>query len=305
MELRHLRYFVAVAEELNFTRAAGRMNTSQPSLGQQIRDLEAEIGTQLLYRDRHHVELTAPGRILLTEARELLKRAELAKQKVSAASRDVVAITIGVVAAAEVKIFPVLLPRLGQHAQNISVVIRHLTSFEQLKELRNCSIDGGFLGGPIVDAEIEWVELLTEAIVVILPSGHPAAMNKKITLEKLKGLHCIGASGALAPALSQALTPFFEAAKTYVTFSQDAANLLGQINLVRAGRGFAVLPDYVRYMLPKGTVARPLDWDPPLSIALGFGWLRANQSKALKQFRHVLTGCRDDFSRAEIRVKQP
>jgi LysR family hca operon transcriptional activator len=301
LELRHLRYFVAVAEELSFTRAAKRLHTSQPSLGQQIRDLEAEVGTPLFRRDRHHVEMTVAGSVLLTEARDVLSRAHHAIQMAARESKDMSLLTIGAVLAAEVKILPSLLPILGQRAKELSLVIRHFSSLEQIRELRNCSIDGGFLGGPIMDSEIDWMELLKEEIIVVLLDDHPAAKSKKVSLEKLRGLACIGTSGALSPALQQALTPFYEVAQRHITFTREAPNVLGQINLVRAGRGFAILPDYARFMLPQGVVARPLDWDPPLSVALGFAWRRSDQSKALRLFRRILVDSSGDVRSGRVR----
>jgi LysR family hca operon transcriptional activator len=106
MELRHLRYFVAVAEALSFTRAAQTLRTAQPSLSQQIRDLEYEIGTPLLNRDKRNVALTAAGKVFLDEARLVLAQAERAKTARRAAEGEAQSLTIGFVPAAEVKIFP-------------------------------------------------------------------------------------------------------------------------------------------------------------------------------------------------------
>src|SRR5579863_9736422 len=111
MELRHLRYFVAVAEELNFTRAAQRLNTAQPSLSQQIKHLETEIGAPLLDRSKRHVALTAGGKIFMAEAREILARVERAAQRAARAQPGKSAeLVIGVVPAAEIKILPKLIP---------------------------------------------------------------------------------------------------------------------------------------------------------------------------------------------------
>ncbi len=301
MELRHLRYFVAVAEELSFTRAAKLLHTSQPSLGQQIRDLESEIGAPLFRRDRHHVELTAAGGVLLAEATDVLRRAHQAIRMAAWASRGESPLTIGVVMAAEIKILPTLLPVLKKRAKNISLVVRHMSSIDQIRELRDCSIDGGFLAGPITDPEIDWLELLTDKIIVLVPSGTPIAKSKRVSLEELKRLElsCIGTSGALSLALQQALAPFELASRKYITFTRDAPNVLAQINMVRAGLGFAVLLDYVRFMLPKGVIAKPLKWDPPLSVSLGFASRRSNHSKALQQFRRILAESSEDFRNGE------
>jgi LysR family transcriptional regulator, hca operon transcriptional activator len=289
MELRHLRYFVAVAEELNFTRAARRLYTSQPSLSQQIRGLEEEIGVPLLHRDRHHVELTIAGNVFLTEAKDVLKRANHARQlALTAASECKTQLTIGVVLSAELRVLPSLMPALAHDAPKLSLVVRHLSSTDQIRELRNCSIDGGFMRGPVNDAQIDWVEVLTESIIVVVPSKHPSAKRKKFALHKVGDLPCIATSGALSAAMEQALAPFFDLARSHVTFTRDAPNVLGQINMVKAGLGFAVMPEYARFILPQGVVARPLDWDPPLSVALGFAWRRSDQSAPLRTLKRVL-----------------
>ena len=115
MELRHLRYFVAVAEELNFTRAAQRLNTAQPSLSQQIKHLEADVGVPLLDRSKRHVALTAGGKVFLAEAREILARVERAGQRAAHAQQGKsTELVIGVVPAAEIKILPKLIPLVEQ-----------------------------------------------------------------------------------------------------------------------------------------------------------------------------------------------
>lgn len=132
MELRHLRYFVAVAEELNFTRAAERLYTSQPSLSEQIRNLEEEIGYPLLNRTRRKVELTEAGVIFLDDAREILHKVEEAVQRAGkAASQAREVLTIGFVPAAEVRIFPAVLPAFRAAFPQVDVVLRSLTSNEQ------------------------------------------------------------------------------------------------------------------------------------------------------------------------------
>jgi LysR family transcriptional regulator, hca operon transcriptional activator len=123
MELRHLRYFVAVAEELNFTRAAERLHTSQPSLSQQTRQLEAALGVRLLERSRQHVALTSAGRIFLREAKEILGRVEhgrLAKQAADGRAGD---LSVGTFPAADVRILPALRPVLAVHLPHLRLIL--------------------------------------------------------------------------------------------------------------------------------------------------------------------------------------
>ena len=124
MELRHLRYFVAVAEELSFTRAAERLHTAQPSLSQQIRQLEAEVGVRLLERTKRRVQLTGAGRVMLREARDILNRVEhAARLACKAASGQAGEISIGTFPGADVKILPRLRPLLAKRLPDVRLVL--------------------------------------------------------------------------------------------------------------------------------------------------------------------------------------
>src|ERR1700722_15647452 len=152
MELRHLRYFVAVAEELNFTRAAQRLNTAQPSLSQQIKNLGADVGVALLDRGKHHVALTAGGKVFLAEAREILARVERAGQRaVRAQQGESAELIVGVVPAAEIKILPKLIPLVERRLPRLRLVFHNLPSAEQKRLLATGSLDVGLLRGPLED----------------------------------------------------------------------------------------------------------------------------------------------------------
>ena len=179
MELRHLRYFVAVAEELNFTRAAQRLNTAQPSLSQQIKQLEAHVGIPLLDRSKRHVALTAGGKVFLTEAREILAHIERAGQRAARAQQGKsTELVIGVVPAAEIKILPRLIPLVERRLPNVRLVFHNLPSAEQKRLLATGSLDIGLLRGPLDDPRLEVEDVLWEKLVVGLPAGHPLARKK-------------------------------------------------------------------------------------------------------------------------------
>jgi LysR family hca operon transcriptional activator len=151
MELRHLRYFVAVAEELNFTRAAARLHTSQPSLSQQIRQLEAAVGVRLLERSRQHVALTSAGRIFLREAKEILGRVEhagrLAKQAADGRAGD---LSVGTFPAADVRILPALRPLLAAHLPDLRLILHSKYAVEPVAGLLAGTLDVAFVRGPII-----------------------------------------------------------------------------------------------------------------------------------------------------------
>jgi len=179
MELRHLKYFVAVAEELNFTRAAARLHTSQPSLSQQIRQLEAELGIALLERSRQYVALTSAGRIYLREAKDILARIEhsgrLAKQAADGRAGD---LSIGTFAAADVRILPALRPLVAAHLPHLRLVLHSKYAIDPLAGLLAGTLDVAFMRGPIDSDQLDIRELLRERIVVMLPAHHPLARRK-------------------------------------------------------------------------------------------------------------------------------
>ena len=192
MELRHLRYFVAVAEELNFTRAAARLHTSQPSLSQQIRQLDAAVGVRLLERSRQHVALTSAGRIFLREAKEILGRVEhagrLAKQAADGRAGD---LSVGTFPAADVRILPALRPVLAAHLPDLRLILHSKYAVEPVAGLLAGTLDVAFVRGPIEFDELQSRELLREQIVMMLPSHHPLARRKRVPVALLNDLPCI------------------------------------------------------------------------------------------------------------------
>ena len=192
MELRHLRYFVAVAEELNFTRAAARLHTAQPSLSQQIRQLEAAVGVALLDRSRRHVALTNAGRIFLREAKDILGRIEhagrLAKQAADGRAGD---LSVGTFPAADVCILPKLRPLVAARLPHLRLVLHSKYAVEPVAGLLTGTLDVAFLRGPIEAEGLEIRELLRERIVVMLPAHHALARRKRIPVELLHDLPCI------------------------------------------------------------------------------------------------------------------
>src|SRR4029079_1555165 len=150
MELRHLKYFIAVAEELNFTRAAARVHTSQPSLSQQIRQLEAALGVALLERSRQYVALTSAGRIFLREAKDILARLEhagrLAKQAADGRAGD---LSIGTFPNADVRTLPALRALIAEHLPHLRLILHSKYAGEPVSGLLGGTLDVAFMRGPI------------------------------------------------------------------------------------------------------------------------------------------------------------
>lgn len=284
MELRHLRYFVAVAEELNFTRAAERLHTAQPSLCQQIKQLEESLGTALLERDTHRVELTAAGHVLLREARKILHRTQRAVELVSrAASGESGPISIGVCTWAEIRIVPRLLPLMAQRLPGVKISVHSLTAVEQVERLVDRSLDIGFLRGPFNEPTLTAEEVLREEIVVVLPSDHRLAKAKRVSMQVLNDLPCILTSER-HPARDIA-TALCAQGGIRVRRAQTADSAISHLNMVAAGLGFALLPAYVKLILPRGVITKPLDLDPVPTVSLVAACRSENKLPALKQLR--------------------
>jgi LysR family hca operon transcriptional activator len=289
MELRHLRYFIAVAEDLSFTRAAARLRTAQPSLSRQIIQLEEEVGTPLLSRTKRRVVLTAAGRVFLREARLVLAKADQAvKLTVRAGTGEAGELSIGLMPVAEVIILPRLLPALTTHLPHVRVLLHSLSLREQLAALRDVSVDVAFLWGPVREADLVTEEVLRQALVVVLPTGHRLASRPRISLQALEGVPQIRAPRQVAPWLHDAVSSFFRPGAARQHTTPEADHVLGHLNLVRAGVGFALLPEYVESILPEGVVTRPLDWEPAPSLPVVLAHRRDDRLPALDTFKRVL-----------------
>ena len=188
MELRHLRYFVAVAEELNFTRAAQRLNTAQPSLSQQIQDLEQEVAVPLFIRTKRSVKLTAAGTAFLDEARLTLAQARRATASARQAARvGESTLVLGFGPAAEIKLFPSTLTSLRASFPTLRLEFRSMTTLEQREALLHNEIDLAFLRPPIHEPSLEAIPVLREQLVAVLPADHPLAGEGPLDFAELSG----------------------------------------------------------------------------------------------------------------------
>ena len=250
MELRHLRYFVAVAQALNFTRAAEKLHTSQPSLSSQIRDLENCVGVPLLVRDKRKVALTAAGECFLQDALAILEQAENAKLRARKIVQEDRQLTIGFVPSAEVNLLPKVLPmfRLRQP-----------------------------------DTLIEHLELFDEPLVVVLPVDHPLAHEKEITAAQLDGVNFVSTDPAYSGSLAPIVKAWFAQENSQPNIVQVATNILVTMNLVGMGLGVTLIPGYMNNFNTGQVVFRPIAGNVP-SIALLMAWKKGEMKPALRDF---------------------
>ena len=263
MELRHLRYFIAVADELSFTRAAQRLHTAQPSLSQQIRNLEDEVGTPLFERTRRKVELTEAGKVFLAEARLVVAQADRAVARARQVGQGRATVTIGFVPAAEIRVFPVILPRLRLRFPEVNVELRSLPTAEQEDALLRGDIDVAFMRRPVVSPELRSEVVLTEPLVVVLPSGHPLAKLKRIAPAQLSGEPFISTHPQFSGQVHSVAEAYCEAHGIERKVAQVATNILLNLNLVGMGLGYALLPAYVSSLTSSAICTRPLEGEPP------------------------------------------
>jgi LysR family hca operon transcriptional activator len=292
MELRHLRYFVAVAEGLNFTRAAERLETAQPSLSQQIRRLEAYLGAPLLVRNKRHVQLTEAGHVFLAEAREILARTEQAVQRTrEAGGAQEVELSVAVVPAAEVKVLPKLLPLLQRKMPGLRLILYNFPTSEQKTAFAKGTLDVGFLRGPLSLPGVIVEPLLEEKLLIGLPSKHPLAAKKQLKVADLNGHPFIMISRTGSPELHDAVSAFCEQSGLRPPIAQRAGNVLGNLNLIRNGVGFGLLPDYVASILPRGVTLRHLNVRPEPVVPLMLARSMRTRSPLLPGFLRLVREC--------------
>lgn len=292
MELRHLRYFIAVAEELSFTRAAASLHTAQPSLSQQIRQLEKAIGVKLLDRSRHHVALTNAGRVFLQQAKDILGRVDhasrLARRAAEGHAGD---LSVGTFPSADVRILPALRPLVAEHLPDLRLVLHSKYAVEPLAGLQSGALDVAFMRKPDDATGLEVIELMRERIVMVLPSHHALARRSTVPLKSLDDLPCITMERSLSPELHDAAATLYREARLRMHAVSSADNVLGHLQLVQEGLGFALLPESLNALLPTGVTFRPLDCDPVPTISIAVAWKQGNNSRLLREFVRLVRDC--------------
>jgi LysR family hca operon transcriptional activator len=284
MELRHLRYFIAVAEEGSLLHAAERrLHTAQPSLSRQIRDLELELGVKLLERKARGIELTAAGRIFLDHARLALMQIEVACEAARNTERPhKPGFGLGFLPGQEVIWLSEALRILREEASDVDVTITTKSSPELANALMQGEIDVALLRREVRTPGLDFRFLVKEPLVVILPSRHRLARHKTIRPEDICREDFISTARA-APVLKTVIEEY--AAKVGIKLKQiyDAETLSGGMSLVASTGGFTLLPTYVQNALIPAVVARPLHGAVP-TIDLVMGYNKSNTAPLLKKF---------------------
>jgi len=283
MELRHLRYFVAVVEEGSLSTAAERrLHTSQPSLSRQIRDLEDQVGAELLSRSVHGVELTAPGKAFLDHARLALMQVDAAIEAARKAAQPArKAFSIGFQTGHEMNWLPRAMHVLRDELKTIEVKVSSDYSPDLAEALARGRLDLAFLRvEPGYDLSYHVVD--REPLIVLMPSDHRLTAKQAIHPRELVGEIFIG--GANKAGVLRAVTEdYLRRSGVDIKVDHGVDNMAMAMSLVASTRGLALMPAYAKNLLPWSVVSRPLEGEPP-TIEVAVGYSKSNTSSILKLF---------------------
>ena len=284
MELRHLRYFVAVAEEGSLTVAAERrLHTAQPSLSRQIRDLEHEVGVALMTRSARGIELTVAGRAFLEHARLALAQAEAAIEAAQRVSRPAKrSLALGFLTGEEMDWLPRAMNVLKDELPNIEVTISSDSSPRLADALMRGKLDAAFLRPEPQMPDLEYTVVASEPLVVIMPSDHRLAAREAVAIGELAHETFIGMSKT-APTLQVIIEEYLKRAGLDLRAEHEVDNLGMAMSIVASTRGVALMPAYAQNFLPWSVISRPLAGEAP-TIDLVIGHSKANTSPILELF---------------------
>ena len=263
MELRHLRYFVALAEELNFTRAAQKLCTVQPSLSQQIKDLEEEVGVQLIDRSARKIALTLEGQGFLKYALESIKYAELAVAHArQIANQGQQQLFIGVLHVAEMTIIPQIIQRVRAQFPQVDLKIRSLSCSEQVQALKNSELDLIF-SRVYMDDPVYSSSMLFEEKLLCVAHQNYIAKRKIQDLRQIQNDDFIVCDQLFSPVFYQRIQQFTEKENLKLQYKYQVTNALQHINLINMGLGWSFIPEYARQLLNSDVQSIELKQDLP------------------------------------------
>ena len=291
MELRHLKYFVAVAEELNFRRAAERLFIEQPPLSRQIRQLEEELGVALFERSKRGVALTIAGRAFLDEARLALAQAERAAQVArQAGATQQTKLVIGFSICVFNRLLSNIIQTFREIAPTVSISLIEVSTPGQVQAIATGDIDVGFVHLPINHPDIVFETVLTEQLVAVLPQGHPLAALPEIPLHLLANEPFVLCPEQVKPDFYQQIMRLCQQAGFQPQVAQEATPPEVIISFVEAGAGVSLVASGAQTRHNAGVVYRAIaESTPQLEIAAA--WHKQHQSTILPEFLEVVRQC--------------
>ena len=282
MELRQLRYFVAVAEELNFRRAAEKLYMQQPPLSRQIRQLETELGVELFYRTKRSVTLTEAGLAFLDEAKLTLAQAQRAINSVQPKTSDT--LKIGFDLCAFDRVIPDLIHQFRQQYPQTEVNLTEMSKEKQIAALSNERIDLGFCYAPITQPKLEWITILSEPLAVVLPLNHDLAQHEQIELRSLQNESFILCPQNTKPDVRQQIEQMCIDAGFKLKIAQEASPPEVLLRLVELGMGISLIAAGSQLRHRAKVVYRPLFASIP-KLKIAAVWHRHRQSIVLNDLK--------------------
>ncbi|NDJ54438.1 MAG: LysR family transcriptional regulator [Chloroflexi bacterium] len=284
MELRHLRYFVTVAEEGHFRRAAERLHMTQPPLSQQIRDLEAELGVVLFERTTRQVSLTPAGEAFLRQTRSILAAVDQAAREAQQIERGERGhLTLGFVGSAAYHLLPHLLRQLRSELPDVRLTLLERPTASLVDDLISGSIDLALARPGRNLPGLHRQSLLTETLVVVLPAGHPLVQHDSIDPAELAGEAFVHFPPQLGEGLYQQIDTALAATGLRPNVVQEAIQMPTILGLVASGLGIAVLPASVASLRLSGVVFRDLA-APDVRVSIDLLWREGAPSTLLQRW---------------------
>jgi DNA-binding transcriptional LysR family regulator len=284
-DLKHLSTFVAVAEELNFHRAAERLTMAQPAVSRVVLELEDRLGVKLLERTTRKVRLTESGRYLLEEAQEILGRIDIAENTVRLLASGTKAILrVGYTTITGHSLVPDITREFRLSNPEVRLELTYLHAPAQRDKILQGEIDLGFIEGSFQSSEIESRPVARHRLVALLPPRHPLAKKSALTIEDLAGERLVMGTNAEWPTLRRIVVDAFQSAGQVMSVAQEASSLTGILGLVTAGVGITIFTGMPRFCGEQALAPRPIVTDPPVIVETHLAWRRASISSAARRF---------------------
>ncbi|ARW08542.1 LysR family transcriptional regulator [Bacillus atrophaeus] len=284
MELRHLQYFIAVAEELHFGKAALRLNMTQPPLSQQIKQLEKELGVTLLKRTKRIVQLTAAGEIFLKQCRMALTQIDQAIEMAQRTARGEHGhLVIGFVGSATYEFLPPIIREYRKMFPSVKIELQEISSHRQEEELLKGNIDIGILHPPLVHPELHTETTKSSPCILALPKQHPLALKTSISVKDLANEPIITLAKEAWPTLYTDFIKLCEEAGFVPNIVQEATEYQMVIGLVTAGIGITIVPSSARRLFNLDVTYRSVN-DFQLKAEWIIAYRKDSQNPVLRQF---------------------
>jgi len=295
MELRHLRYFVTLAEELNFNRAAARLHISQPPLTRQIQQLEEDLGSRLFIRTTRGVELTEAGRSMLADAQRILGLVDVAKERTRKISRGQFGqLDVGIFGSAILNHIPRVLREFRNTYPEVEIALHQQTKSEQIQALRERRLTIGFNRHVPVEPDIIVETVFLEPLVIALHNKHPLARHKSIGIEEIVDEPLILYPSNTRPGFADDVMALFRNIGTVPRVVQEVTDVVTSIALVSSGFGICLTPKAASSLMLPGVVYRPIKGDPVPTIEFACLYRRDDESPILAAFLDITRKFRPD-----------